>query len=66
MLLRTCENSLGEEMTTECHYLLSTRTVNTSCSVYMFAGSQRLTQEVHEMTNYIVRSTNEPTVMNDF
>jgi len=44
----------------------STRTVNTSCSVYTLASSQCLIQDVRETTNYVVRCTNEPTVTNDF
>ena len=37
---------------------LSTRTVNTSCSIYTLAGSQRLTQDVRERqtTLYVVRT----------
>jgi len=42
---------------------LSTRTVNTSCSVYTLAGSLRLTRRTW---NDELRCTNEPTVTNDF
>jgi len=39
---------LGEETTAEPAWAL--RTVNTSCSVYTLAGSQRFTQDVREAT----------------
>jgi len=45
---------------------LNTPTVNTSCFVYTLAGSQHLTQDVRETTNYVARCMNEPTVTNDF
>jgi len=62
MLLRMCENSAWRR--NDSWTLLPAEHLNgqLSWTVYTLAGSQRLTQDVRETTNYVVRCTNEPTV----
>ena len=65
MLLRMCENSFWWKDDSWALLPAWALEQSTRHNVYTLAGCQRLTQDVRETTNYTVRCTNEPTIMND-